>query len=121
MSPSATQVDQDKDINGANGISGTNGANGINLLKVQKRYEEERDKRLRPDGNSQYIDMSVSEKFRYMLEDPWVDATTIKDARTMFPNNRCQLLILGAGWGGICYGTCGSHITFRLSINKIEE
>lgn len=89
--PSATQVDQDKQIN------------VTEALKVQKRYEEERDKRLRSEGNSQFVDISLSDQFRYMQEDLWVDPATVKDARTMFPNNRCQVLVLGAGWGGLCY------------------
>lgn len=51
------------------------------------------------------VDLSLSEndKFRSFLDDPWVDPATIKDARTMFPENRTHLLILGAGWGGLLY------------------
>lgn len=74
-----------------------------NPNKVQKRYEQERDKRLRDDGTAQYIDIFRSEKFRNMQEDLWVDASTIQDARTMFPKNRCPILILGAGLGGLLY------------------
>jgi cation diffusion facilitator CzcD-associated flavoprotein CzcO len=82
---------------------GGNGIDEIDHLKVQKRYEEERDKRLRTDGDAQFVDISLSDKFQYFQNDPWVDASMIKDAQTMFPNNRCQILILGAGWGGLCY------------------
>jgi cation diffusion facilitator CzcD-associated flavoprotein CzcO len=78
-------------------------APGVDELQLEKRYGEERAKRLRDDGNNQYVDISVSEKFASFLEDPWVDEAKIKHAETMFPDNRCQLLILGAGWGGLLY------------------
>jgi cation diffusion facilitator CzcD-associated flavoprotein CzcO len=78
-------------------------APGIDELQLEKRYGEERAKRLRDDGNNQFVDISISDKFASFLEDPWVDAAEVKDAKTMFPDNRCQLLILGAGWGGLLY------------------
>ena len=78
-------------------------APGVDELQLEKRYGEERAKRLRDDGSSQYVDISISEKFASFLEDPWVDGANIKHAETMFPDNRCQLLILGAGWGGLLY------------------
>jgi cation diffusion facilitator CzcD-associated flavoprotein CzcO len=79
------------------------GALGVDALQIEKRYGEERAKRLRDDGDSQFVDISLSEKFHSFIEDPWVDAAAAKDAKTMFPGNRCQLLILGAGWGGLLY------------------
>ncbi|KAF2250183.1 FAD/NAD(P)-binding domain-containing protein [Trematosphaeria pertusa] len=79
------------------------GVPGVDALQVGKRYGEERAKRLRDDGNDQFIDISLSDKFQSFLEDPWVDRAAVKDARSMFPSNRCQMLILGAGWGGLLY------------------
>ncbi|KAF2007653.1 pyridine nucleotide-disulfide oxidoreductase-like protein [Amniculicola lignicola CBS 123094] len=79
------------------------GVPGVNLLHVQERYGEERAKRLRADGNSQFIEPSLDGKFKSFLGDPWIDPSTIQDAETMFPDNRCQLLILGAGWGGLLF------------------
>jgi cation diffusion facilitator CzcD-associated flavoprotein CzcO len=76
---------------------------GVDALQVEKRYDEERAKRLRDDYNEQFIDLSLSEEFQYFQEDPWVDPATVKDARTMFPNERCEVLILGAGFGGLMY------------------
>jgi hypothetical protein len=76
---------------------------GVDALQVEKRYDEERAKRLRDDYNEQFIDISLSEEFQYFQEDPWVDPATVKDARTMFPNERCEVLILGAGFGGLMY------------------
>ncbi len=79
------------------------GVNGVDALQVEKHYGEERAKRLRDDGNDQFVDISLSDKFQHFQDDPWVDTAAIKDARTMFPDNRCQVLILGAGWGGLLY------------------
>lgn len=78
-------------------------APGVDELQLEKRYGEERAKRLRDEGNDQYVDISVSDKFVSFLDDPWVDASMIKDAKMMFPDNHCKLLILGAGWGGLLY------------------
>jgi hypothetical protein len=73
----------------------------VELLQAQKRYGEERDKRLRNGGLEQFIDISLSEKFRHFQDDPWVEADTIKDIRDMFPSNQCEVLIIGGGLGGI--------------------
>ncbi|KAF2827982.1 flavin-binding monooxygenase-like family protein [Ophiobolus disseminans] len=76
---------------------------GVDALNLQKHYGEERAKRLRDDGNDQYHDISLSPKFNFFIKDPWADASAVKDAKTLFPNNRCHMLILGAGWGGLLY------------------
>ncbi|KAL5366690.1 hypothetical protein BJX96DRAFT_180960 [Aspergillus floccosus] len=73
------------------------------VAAVTKQYDEERNKRLREDGITQYIDPSRSERFQHFQEDPWVDPSTIDDAGTKFPNNTCKILIIGAGWGGLLY------------------
>lgn len=79
------------------------GIPGVDALQVEKRYGEERAKRLRDVGNDQFVDISVVDKFQSFLEDPFVDLAKVKDAKSMFPDNRCHLLILGAGWGGLLY------------------
>ena len=79
------------------------GVDGVDALQIEKRYGEERAKRLRDDGNNQFVDISHSSKFQHFQEDPSVDTAAVKDARTMFPNDRCQMLILGAGFGGLLY------------------
>ncbi|TVY81020.1 FAD-binding monooxygenase ausC [Lachnellula suecica] len=72
-------------------------------MSAQARYAEERSKRLRDDGVEQFIDISISERFQHFQNDPWVEKSSIKDAKEMFPNNSCEMLILGAGWGGLLY------------------
>ena len=81
------------------------GVGAVDAFQVQQRYGEERAKRLRDDGNSQFIDLSLSDKpeLNSFLSDPWADPARVKDANTLFPDNRCKMLILGAGWGGLLY------------------
>ncbi|KAK7180426.1 FAD/NAD(P)-binding domain-containing protein [Paraphaeosphaeria sporulosa] len=74
---------------------------GVDALQVQQRYGEEAAKRMRQDGNSQFVDVSLDGKFASFLSDPWVEKDMVKDVRAMFPNNECQVLILGAGFGGL--------------------
>jgi hypothetical protein len=46
---------------------------GAEEVQIEKRYGEERAKRLRDDGIAQFIDISLSDKFQHFIEDPWVD------------------------------------------------
>ncbi|KAF2865542.1 hypothetical protein BDV95DRAFT_256250 [Massariosphaeria phaeospora] len=79
------------------------GVAAVDALHVQNRYGEERARRLRDDGDNQFVDISLDEKFQSFLRDPWVDTAAVKDIGSMFTTDRCQLLILGAGWGGLLY------------------
>jgi hypothetical protein len=38
---------------------------------LRRRYREERDKRLRADGNEQYVE--ITGRYAHFLEDPYVD------------------------------------------------
>ena len=44
---------------------------------LRKKYREERDKRLRQDGNEQYQD--VSGEFSYFVEDPYISEEIVRD------------------------------------------
>ena len=68
-------------------------------MKVQKKYDEERQKRLRPDGDGQYVDLSLSEQFKHYREDPWLDERSEKV--TIQDGEHVKFLILGAGFGGV--------------------
>ncbi|KAH8694178.1 hypothetical protein BGW36DRAFT_301315 [Talaromyces proteolyticus] len=75
--------------------------NESELVTTQRRYEQERRKRLRDSGNAQFIDISLSNQHDGFLEDPWADFEAVETVQAKFPVNRCQVLIIGAGWGGI--------------------
>src|SRR5579871_3682019 len=67
-------------------------------LQIQQKYEEERAKRLRPDGISQYIELSRTDKFQNFLGDPWVDGN---HDEINVDGSHFKFLIIGAGYGGI--------------------
>ena len=79
------------------------GVDGVDALQAERRYGEERARRLRKEGNEQFVEVSLSDKFQHFQDDPWVDTTAVRDARTSFPHDRCQILVLGAGFGGLMY------------------
>ncbi|OQD67993.1 hypothetical protein PENPOL_c003G03538 [Penicillium polonicum] len=71
------------------------------LAQIKARYEEERKKRLRDDGNAQFIEVAKSAQYEHFADDPWVDPAAVQPLRAKFINNRSEMLIIGAGWGGI--------------------
>ena len=64
---------------------------------LKARYLAERDKRLRPDGNSQYVE--VSGDFSSYVDDPYVDQVE-RDPLT----DHSDIVIIGAGFGGLLMG-----------------
>lgn len=74
------------------------------LQKTLEKYDEERQKRLRADGLLQYIDISHSEKFKRLAEDPWYQPgeRDEKNARLINKGHH-RVLIVGAGYGGLLF------------------
>ena len=77
------------------------GAEQPELKELERKYEEERNKRLRPEGQAQFLDTKTS-KYHNLAEDPWVDQTkpTPPDP-ALEKGSHCKYLILGAGYGGL--------------------
>ena len=65
---------------------------------LRKKYREERDKRLRQDGNEQY--QEVSGEFSYFVEDPYVEEELSRDAI----KEDAEVVIIGGGFGGMLAG-----------------
>ena len=65
--------------------------------ELRRRYREERDKRLRSDGNEQYLEV-VGDFARY-LEDPYVEPI-VRDPL----HDEVDVLIVGGGFGGLLAG-----------------
>ncbi|HET6875191.1 MAG TPA: NAD(P)/FAD-dependent oxidoreductase, partial [Acidimicrobiales bacterium] len=65
--------------------------------ELRRRYREERDKRLRADGNSQYVEM-VGE-YRHFLEDPYCDPAEREPLR-----DEVTAAIIGGGFAGLITG-----------------
>ena len=65
---------------------------------LRSRYREERDRRLRADGNEQYVE--IKGELGRLLDDPWAEPgfTRAPITRTM------DVLIVGGGFGGLLAG-----------------
>src|SRR5262249_18215926 len=64
---------------------------------LRAKYREERDKRLRPDGNEQYL--QPTGRFAHLLEDPYVPRKE-RAART----DALTVAISGGGFAGLATG-----------------
>jgi cyclohexanone monooxygenase len=64
---------------------------------LRNRYRAERDKRLRSDGNEQYVEMAG--QFAHYLDDPYVTVTT---REPLF--DRVDVAVIGGGFGGLLVG-----------------
>ncbi len=72
-------------------------ADPIDHEALRRKYREERDKRIRPDGNEQYIEPTG--RFANLLEDPYVERVerdpVVQDI---------DVALIGAGFSGLCTG-----------------
>ena len=66
--------------------------------RLRIRYREERDKRLRSDGNDQYVE--VKDSFAHYVEDPYVEPGFARQPFT----NEVEALVIGGGFGGLLAG-----------------
>ncbi len=64
---------------------------------IHARYRAERDKRLRPDGNDQYL--QPTGRFAGLLDDPWCEP-----AQRPAVEEELDVVIIGAGFGGLATG-----------------
>ena len=62
---------------------------------MRARYAAERDKRLRPDGNEQYMEMTG--QYAHYLDDPYVEEPTKRNSL----DDEVDVVIIGGGFGGL--------------------
>lgn len=79
----------------------------IDPVTLRERYRIERDRRLRQEGNDQYLEMTG--EFTRYLEDPYVSRT---DREPLF--DTVEVVIIGGGFGGLLAGA-------RLRESGIED
>ena len=65
---------------------------------LRERYRVERDRRLRPDGLGQYVE--VTGEFADFARDPWADPDFSREPRS----DAVDVAIIGAGFGGLLVG-----------------
>ena len=63
--------------------------------KLRQKYREERDKRVRSDGNDQYKE--VKGEFSYFVEDPYVEEKKERESLKL----HTEIAIIGGGFGGM--------------------
>ena len=65
---------------------------------LRDKYRRERDKRLRVEGNEQYI--AIQEGFAHFLDDPYADPGFEREPLT----DQVEVLVIGGGFGGLLAG-----------------
>ena len=65
---------------------------------LRRKYREERDKRLRPDANAQYIE--IKGDFKHYVDDPYVAPGFTRDPIV----EDVEVLVVGGGFGGLLMG-----------------
>jgi cyclohexanone monooxygenase len=71
---------------------------GFDPKALKERYRAERDKRLRADGNDQYVE--VTGRFAHLLEDPYAGPIPPREPVT----DAFDVLVIGGGFGGLLAG-----------------
>jgi len=71
---------------------------GFDPDELRAKYKQERDKRVRPEGNKQYL--QVTGEFDHLTEDPYADPGFTRDA----VEEECDVVIVGGGFGGLMAG-----------------
>ncbi len=71
---------------------------GFDPDALRARYKTERDKRIRPEGNAQYV--NVSGQFAHFVDDPYVDPGFTREPIT----DEIEIIIIGGGFGGLLAG-----------------
>ena len=70
---------------------------GFDPVALKDKYRAERDKRLRTDGNQQYVE--ISGKYAHYLEDPYIE----RIERAPLSDN-VEVVVVGGGFGGLLAG-----------------
>src|SRR5262245_49259964 len=69
---------------------------GFDPAALRDKYRAERDRRLRADGNEQYIDIS---RFSHYLDDPYVERIEREPL-----TDEVEVVVVGGGFGGLLAG-----------------
>ncbi len=76
----------------------TQASRTLDLDALKARYRTERDRRLRADGESQYVELKGAHA--HLEHDPWVDEAFARSALC----EEADVLVIGGGFGGLLVG-----------------
>jgi len=65
---------------------------------LRAKYRQERERRLRPDGNNQYVE--VTGEFAHCVDDPYVEPGYTREPLT----DEVDVVLIGGGFGGLLAG-----------------
>ena len=85
-------------MSGRETVTETTAREHIDADALRRKYREERDKRLRADGNEQYVE--IAGQFAHYLEDPYVEERIEREPLT----DEVDVVIVGGGFGGLLAG-----------------
>ena len=71
---------------------------GFDPDALREKYRRERDKRIRPDGNEQYVE--VKGDFAHYVDDPYVEPGFTREPLT----DEVEVVVIGGGFGGLLMG-----------------
>lgn len=70
--------------------------------KFLSKYELEKQKRIRPEADAQYIELRNDENLSQFLDDPWLASGT--PVQQVVPDGgSCKFFVIGAGFGAILF------------------
>ena len=76
----------------------------LSFEETLARYEQERQKRLRPEGLDQYADIGKTEKYKHFGQDPWkADSPYVSKASPMSDGDHAPILIVGTGFSALLF------------------
>ncbi len=70
---------------------------GFDPDALREKYRQERDKRIRPEGNDQYVE--VTGKFAHFVDDPYVERIEREPL-----TDEVDVVVIGGGFGGLLAG-----------------
>jgi len=71
---------------------------GFDPDALREKYRQERDKRIRPDGNDQFHEVTAD--FSHFVEDPYVDPGFTREPL----EDEVDVVVIGGGFGGLLVG-----------------
>ncbi|PNY25869.1 Pentalenolactone D synthase [Tolypocladium capitatum] len=77
---------------------------GPDLALLTKKYDEEKERRVRADGSAQYVELGLSQSSRLskLADDPWVDHEALNaQPPNLEDGDDVRFLITGAGYGAL--------------------